>query len=109
VVAVSLPITVTGLTDILYDDFTELRRARDKEDDALIELVDSLSENALKTPIDYRSTDGTQYKTPPWIIFTTLFNHQTHHRGQVHTMLTQYGIKPPEMDVIYYARENGVE
>ncbi|NQU57682.1 MAG: damage-inducible protein DinB, partial [Rhodospirillales bacterium] len=34
--------------------------------------------------------------------------HQTHHRGQVHTMLTQAGITPPALDVVYYAREIGI-
>ncbi len=102
------PVSVEGLGDILYDDFAELWQARKAEDAALIELVDSLSEEDMKTPVEYDTTDGTHGKTAPWVIFTTLFNHQTHHRGQVHTMLTQSGIKPPDMDVIYYAREIGV-
>ncbi|MBO6466418.1 MAG: hypothetical protein HVK46_03270, partial [Pelagibacteraceae bacterium] len=32
-------------------------------------------------------------------ILMTLFNHQTHHRGQVHNMLSQAGIKPPQIDI----------
>jgi uncharacterized damage-inducible protein DinB len=32
-------------------------------------------------------------------ILITLFNHQTHHRGQVHNMLSQAGISPPEIDI----------
>ncbi len=99
------PITFRGLDDILYDDFTVLWQARKAEDTALIALVQSLSDEDLKTPIDYTTSEGTPGRTAPWVIFTTLFNHQTHHRGQVHTMLTQCGIKPPDMDVIYYVKE----
>ncbi|MCK5444621.1 MAG: hypothetical protein KAI73_03305, partial [Rhodospirillaceae bacterium] len=40
----------------------------------------------------------------------TLFNHHTHHRGQVHCMLSQLGVKePPVLDVIFYLRENNEE
>ena len=35
----------------------------------------------------------------------TLYNHQTHHRGQVHTLLTQQGVEPPPLDVIYLLEE----
>ena len=33
-----------------------------------------------------------------------IVNHQTHHRGQVHGMLSQAGASPPELDLIYYVR-----
>lgn len=102
------PFAVNGLDDILYDNFADLQHARGAEDAALIELVDSLSEDDLTTPVTYRTTEGTEHASPPWVIFTTLFNHQTHHRGQVHTLLTQSGITPPDLDVIYYTREIGV-
>ena len=36
------------------------------------------------------------------------FNHQTHHRGQVHAMLTQLGHRPAALDMIYFQRETGV-
>ncbi len=34
-----------------------------------------------------------------------LFNHQTHHRGQAHAILTSLGKKAPELDLLYYQRE----
>jgi uncharacterized damage-inducible protein DinB len=36
-----------------------------------------------------------------------LFNHQTHHRGQIHAMFTQAGVRPPDSDVIDYLAEAG--
>ena len=36
---------------------------------------------------------------PKWLLVTQLFNHQTHHRGQVHCMLTQAGGKPHDTDL----------
>ena len=102
------PLGFSSLSDILYDDFLKLRKAQEVENNALIELVNGYGEEDLHTRIVYEASDGTPGERTVWLIFTTLFNHQTHHRGQVHTMLTQSGIKPPDMDVIYYTSEIGV-
>jgi uncharacterized damage-inducible protein DinB len=102
------PVDINGLTDILHDDFQELASARKAEDMALIDLVAGMSEDDLQASIDYHSIAGTAGQNTVWMILATLFNHQTHHRGQVHTMLTQASITPPEMDVIYYAHEIGI-
>ena len=39
-----------------------------------------------------------------WHMLTTVFNHQTHHRGQVHAMIKEAGAEPPAMDVPVYLR-----
>ncbi|MEZ5894726.1 MAG: DinB family protein [Parvularculaceae bacterium] len=36
---------------------------------------------------------------PRWILITHIFNHQTHHRGQAHAMLTAAGAKPADTDI----------
>lgn len=102
------PLGFCSLSDILYDDFQELREAREAEDAALIDLVGGFSEDDLQARIGYHTSEGAPGERATWMILTTLFNHQTHHRGQIHTMLTQSGIIPPGMDVIYYANEFGV-
>ncbi|WP_419905811.1 DinB family protein [Kiloniella sp.] len=40
------------------------------------------------------------------IIIRHIFNHQTHHRGQVHSLLSQTEIAPPSLDILYFVREN---
>ena len=37
---------------------------------------------------------------PRWILVTHFFNHQTHHRGQVHGMLTRLGAQPEPTDLM---------
>jgi uncharacterized damage-inducible protein DinB len=103
------PLGFTSLSDILYDDFEELRDVRHGEDIALIELVASFSEDDLQSSIVYQTTEGAPGDQPIWLILATLFNHQTHHRGQIHTMLTQAGITPQPLDIMYYvlAMEGG--
>jgi uncharacterized damage-inducible protein DinB len=42
----------------------------------------------------------TERSMPRWVLVTHMFNHQTHHRGQVHAMLTQAGGKPDDTDLM---------
>ena len=97
---------IESLDQILHDDFDSLRGARKTEDQGLVDLVDGLSEAALQSPVTYRRMIGEgTHKTRRDHILITLYNHQTHHRGQVHAMLTQQGVDPPPLDVIHLLEE----
>jgi len=102
------PHGIASLGQELYTDFAALRAAREAEDRRLIELVDGLSEAQLAAPIRYTRMLGTgDEEARAGHILITLFNHQTHHRGQVHAALTQSGIEPPALDVIFFLEEIG--
>ena len=101
---------LNSLDQILYDEFAPLRAAREAEDTALIELVDGLSAAALRSPVSYRPMAGGGNHTNRCDhILITLFNHQTHHRGQIHAMLTQQDIGPPPLDVIHFLAEASLD
>lgn len=101
---------LTSLKQILHDDFDSLRAAREAEDAALIELTDGLSDEELLRPVTYSFMGGGGSHTNRCDhILITLFNHQTHHRGQIHAMLTQQNVNPPALDVINYLAEAGIE
>ncbi len=93
---------LTGLDQVLHEDFAALRRARAVEDAELIRVVDGLDPGALDRVVSYRFMDGTPAQTPLEVILITLFNHQTHHRGQIHNMLSQAGAQTPELDIINF-------
>jgi len=93
---------VKSLDQILYYDLSALRTARIAEDEALIRTVDGLGPNDSTRILKYRFMNGAPGETPADIVLITLFNHQTHHRGQVHTMLTQAGVTPPPLDIIVF-------
>jgi uncharacterized damage-inducible protein DinB len=100
---------IRSLDQILYDDFPSLRQARKEEDQRLVALVDGFSDEDLRAPVTYRRILGEgEHTTRRDHILLTLFNHQTHHRGQVHAMLTQAGCEVPPLDVIYYLEEIGL-
>ncbi len=103
--------TPTRLDEILFDTLEPLAAARRDEDERIIAWVEGLSEADLAGTFTYRTltrpTDVTQPRAPALAHF---FNHQTHHRGQCHTLLTIAGGKSaaPEMDLIYFQRETGI-
>ena len=96
---------VQSLDQILYDDFAELRVAREAEDARLIRLCDGLEQGEIDRIVSYRFMDGTPASTALDVILITLFNHQTHHRGQLHAMLTQAGQPSLDLDIIVYEFE----
>ncbi len=94
---------IKSLKDILFDEFEPLRAARRREDEGLIELVDGVDEESITAPVVYRRMLGSgEQQTRLDHILITLYNHQTHHRGQVHAMLTQAGVTPTDIDVTYF-------
>jgi uncharacterized damage-inducible protein DinB len=47
----------------------------------------------------YSGAAGMEKRAPLSLIVTHVFNHQTHHRGQIHAMLTQAGAKTSDTDL----------
>jgi uncharacterized damage-inducible protein DinB len=90
------PHGIEGLDQILHEDFSALRKDREAEDEHMSGVVDGLDESALAREVAYRLISGADEESSPLhIILITLFNHQTHHRGQIHCLLTQSAIAPP--------------
>lgn len=77
----------------LHPDFTDLWRAR-RVLDAEIEGWAATVDGAwLARPFRYKSLfGGAELEQPAWLLVLHMFNHQTHHRGQIATLLTQAGL-----------------
>ncbi|MBO9999547.1 MAG: damage-inducible protein DinB [Cyanobacteria bacterium SID2] len=76
----------------LYESFDELRSAREKTDREILDWTKNLSSEWLESSIVYASQAyGRTRILPAWLLVTHMFNHQTHHRGQLTTLLTQMG------------------
>lgn len=100
---------VQGLTldTELHGDLPGLRAAREAEDARIIEIVAAIEEEALGRPLAYRNTSGQAFETELATVLQHLFNHQTHHRGQVHGMLSGTDVPPPPLDLMVYVRKLG--
>jgi len=84
----------------LYDDFQELRTARAAMDQDILDWTAGLTEAWLCEPLTWTSgVDGLTRTRPRWLLASHLFNHQTHHRGQLTTLLCQmgYGVGPTDL------------
>lgn len=89
----------TGLDAILYEDFAELSAVRTLEDRRIENFAAGLNEEFIKGTIKYVNNQGKLYEDQVELLITHFFNHQTHHRGQIHDMLTQTEIAPPVLDM----------
>ncbi len=99
---------IRALDQMLYDDLESLRAARREEDRRLIALVDGLAEDRLEAPVRYTRMIGEgEEEVRTGHVLITLYNHQTHHRGQVHVLLTQNAIVPPPLDIVFFLDELG--
>jgi len=93
------------LDTILFDAFDDLRAARMKQDQAIIDFTSTLTVDVIASDLTYQSVTAGAYTMPRDLVLAHMFNHQTHHRGQLSSMLLEAGAKPLEIDLIYYARE----
>ena len=105
--AIQGPLPVT-LDAILHEDLAELRAAREREDAAILRYVRGLDESAYGGLISYRRVSTPEAQTQPLVqALAHWFNHQTHHRGQAHALITRWGgvAAGPELDLLYYQRQ----
>jgi len=99
---------VKSLNQILHDDFASLQKARREEDARLVQLMDRLTPAELQGTVRYSTADRTRtMEARRWDMLAGMFNHQTHHRGQIYSVLLQRGQKLPDIDLIYYLSETG--
>jgi uncharacterized damage-inducible protein DinB len=89
----------TGLDATLYDSFDDLRAARVAEDKRIEAFFATVGDDFLGGSIRYRNNEGRMFDDPVSMLAVHFFNHQTHHRGQIHDMLTQTDVPPPVLDL----------
>ncbi|MEP3072161.1 DinB family protein [Maricaulis sp.] len=81
-------------------DWETLNRDRAAFDAWLIDWAAGLTAADIEPDLHWTSSTGKgRFVTPRWVCLTHLFNHQTHHRGQVHAMLTAAGARPEDTDI----------
>jgi uncharacterized damage-inducible protein DinB len=99
-----------GLGAILYDDFADLRAARHAEDLRIKRYIAGLNDANLAGTIRYRTfVNPATIEQPLAPALDHFFNHQTHHRGQAHALLSGIigNARTPSFDLIIYQRETG--
>jgi uncharacterized damage-inducible protein DinB len=84
----------------LIDDFGELRAERERADDNISRWAERVDEAWLADDMVWFSgAANREVRAPKRLLVTHFFNHQTHHRGQVHAMLTAAGQETGDTDL----------
>ncbi|NYE62429.1 putative damage-inducible protein DinB [Duganella sp. 1224] len=94
-----------GLTHSFGDDLATLRAHREKLDAIISAWVPQITAADLAQTFEYRSMRGDAYRKEFGLVLLHFFNHQTHHRGQASTLMTQAGVDIGVTDLLLWVPE----
>jgi uncharacterized damage-inducible protein DinB len=106
--AISAFETPNHLDEVIFERLSDFAPSRARLDALIIRYIDSLTEADLATPLSFRRLNGDAHRKLLGLTLSHMFNHQTHHRGQVTTLLSQMGldigvtdllVRVPELDL----------
>jgi uncharacterized damage-inducible protein DinB len=87
-----------------YPDWVDLKARRVAVDRVILDWANGMTPEWLEGDLLwYSGAMKADVAKPKWLTVTHFFNHQTHHRGQVHAMLTAAGAKPDDTDLFLMA------
>jgi uncharacterized damage-inducible protein DinB len=96
----------TRLDTINHEGLADLRVAREAEDRRIATYIESLDEARLAGSIRYRRVSTPEEFVQPLMpALDHFFNHQTHHRGQAHSILCGFGRRDLVLDLLAYQRK----
>jgi len=81
-----------GLSDMPCPDFATYEPVRRQLDALLVDFIEGLSDEDIAAPFSYRNASNLPFTKTLGLVLSHVFNHQTHHRGQITTLLSQAGL-----------------
>ncbi|SDR31699.1 DinB family protein [Pseudovibrio sp. Tun.PSC04-5.I4] len=90
----------TALTSIPFTNWEELTKARQKLDAMIEEFAGEITVLQAESSLAYSNTKGIPANKNFGNLVLHFFNHQTHHRGQITTLLSQFGLNTPDTDLL---------
>lgn len=99
----------TRLDQTLFSDLILLQDYRERLDELIIQFVGSLGDEALNQSLVWSNLKGVPASRNFRAVLMHFFNHQTHHRGQVTTLLFQAGVDPGATDLLVLVPAEDVE
>ena len=95
-----------SIRQTLYPTLSGFTQARQALDALITNFVHEIRDEEFDTAlngspsVDVNSQNNSPMNQPFYLLLQDLFNHQTHHRGQITTLLSQMGIKLKETDFL---------
>jgi uncharacterized damage-inducible protein DinB len=94
------------LDEIISDDLAALTEARRQQDRRILVYIAEMPDAGFEESWEYRMLNGALVRQLRRETLAHVFNHQTHHRGQVHAALTRLGVAEPEsLDIAAMLRD----
>lgn len=97
-----------GIHESVYlcPDLQSWLALREKIDARILNWAEGLGDDPLTGSFTWYSAANEADVTMPYALCVIhFFNHQTHHRGQVHKMLTETGSEAPVSDIVFMPQE----
>jgi uncharacterized damage-inducible protein DinB len=95
---------ISSLREEICAGFDALHAERRATDDVITGWAEQLSDDLLAQTMRYRNSRGHVREHRAWVAVAHMFNHQTHHRGQVTTLMHQLGHDPGVTDYVAYVQ-----
>lgn len=89
-----------SLDETIHADFSDLWQARREMDSTIVKFVSEASDEDYAFNLHYQNTKGIPYCKNFGLLVQHFFNHQTHHRGQLSTLVSQAGLDPGVTDLL---------
>lgn len=90
----------SALNVILYPTLGALVQIRAEMDKTIISFTAELTQESIASSLNYKSVQGVEFNKGFGFLLQHFFNHQTHHRGQVSTLLHQAGVAVGVTDLL---------
>lgn len=97
--------TELSLNKPVYADFNDYIQVRLVLDALWCRLAAEVPETSLDTPLSYTRINGDAHTRVLGLVLSHIFNHQTHHRGQASTLISQLGIDIGVTDLLVHITE----
>ncbi|MEX2455574.1 MAG: DinB family protein [Rhodospirillaceae bacterium] len=88
----------------LHDDLDALRAARQEQDRAVLDYLDTLGGGELEEVVEYELIGGNRGSLSRAVCLTHLVTHGSYHRGWIADMFGQAGAQPAVLDIPVYQR-----
>src|SRR6185503_174427 len=94
------PVTMTSTRDERFSNFDELWNARRLLDQRISRWAEVVTDEFTDRPFRFKTPSFPgEFELPGWAVVMHVFNHQTHHRGQLTALLKQLGKDPGATDL----------
>ena len=90
----------TALTQTLYHSKSDFISNRQALDNTIIQFIEETNDSDYAVALLYTNTKGITHQKSFSMLLQHFFNHQTHHRGQITTLLSQMHIDIGETDLL---------